>query len=94
MGEAGRRRAVDELGWDAVAGRYRAAYAEGTARRAAGTKPAAAWRPGAARVRVLLVTNTYPPADLSGVGTLACELARRLGHDGHFVTVLTRRPPA
>jgi len=47
MGEAGRQRAVDELGWDAVAGRYRAAYAEGLARRAAGTKPAAAWRPGA-----------------------------------------------
>ncbi len=47
MGEAGRRRAVDELGWDAVASRYRAAYAEGIARRAAGTKPAAAWRPGA-----------------------------------------------
>jgi len=44
MGEAGRRRAVDELGWDAVADRYRAAYAEGIARRAAGTKPAAAWR--------------------------------------------------
>ncbi len=44
-------------------------------------------------MRALLVTNTYPPADLSGVGTLACELARRLGHDGHFVTVLTRRPP-
>jgi glycosyltransferase involved in cell wall biosynthesis len=40
-----------------------------------------------------LVTNTYPPADLSGVGTLASELARRLGHDGHFVRVLTRRPP-
>jgi len=44
MGEAGRRRAVDELSWDSVADRYRAAYAEGIARRAAGTKPAAAWR--------------------------------------------------
>ena len=44
MGEAGRRRAVEELSWDTVAGRYRAAYAEGIARRAAGTKPAAAWR--------------------------------------------------
>ena len=44
-------------------------------------------------MRVLLVSNTYPPADLSGVGTLASELARRLGLAGHFVTVLTRRPP-
>jgi glycosyltransferase involved in cell wall biosynthesis len=44
-------------------------------------------------VRVLLVTNTYPPADLSGVGTLAKELAHRLALDGHSVTVLTRRPP-
>jgi glycosyltransferase involved in cell wall biosynthesis len=43
MGEAGRRRAVDELSWDNVAGRYRAAYAEGITRRAAGRKPAAAW---------------------------------------------------
>ena len=42
MGEAGRRRAVAELGWDAVAARYRAAYAEGAARRRAGTKPALA----------------------------------------------------
>jgi len=44
-------------------------------------------------VRVLLVTNTYPPADVSGVGTLASELAHRLGLGGHFVTVLTRKPP-
>jgi len=44
-------------------------------------------------VRVLLVSNTYPPADLSGVGTLAKELAYRLGLGGHFVTVFTRRPP-
>ena len=44
-------------------------------------------------MRVLLVTNTYPPADVSGVGTLASELAHRLGLGGHFVTVLTRRPP-
>ncbi len=43
-------------------------------------------------MRVLLVTNTYPPADLSGVGTLACELARRLGSCGHLVCVFTRRP--
>jgi glycosyltransferase involved in cell wall biosynthesis len=45
-------------------------------------------------VRVLLVSNTYPPADLSGVGTLVCELARRLAASGHQVRVLTRRPPA
>ena len=44
-------------------------------------------------MRVLLVSNTYPPADLSGVGTLVKELAYRLGLGGHFVTVLTRRPP-
>jgi len=44
-------------------------------------------------MRVLLVTNTYPPTDLSGVGTLARELAYRLGLGGHFVTVFTRRPP-
>ena len=44
-------------------------------------------------MRVLLVTNTYPPADVSGVGTLASELAHRLGLGGHFVTVLTRKPP-
>ncbi|HXT22244.1 MAG TPA: glycosyltransferase family 4 protein [Thermoanaerobaculia bacterium] len=44
-------------------------------------------------MRVLLVTNTYPPGDVSGVGTLASELAHRLGLGGHFVTVLTRRPP-
>ena len=44
-------------------------------------------------MRVLLVTNTYPPADVSGVGTLAFELAERLGRAGHVVRVLTRRPP-
>ena len=44
-------------------------------------------------MRALLVTNTYPPADVSGVGTLAFELAERLGHAGHAVRVLTRRPP-
>jgi glycosyltransferase involved in cell wall biosynthesis len=44
-------------------------------------------------VKVLLVTNTYPPADLSGVGTLVSELAHRLVASGHAVRVLTRRPP-
>jgi glycosyltransferase involved in cell wall biosynthesis len=42
---------------------------------------------------VLLVSNTYPPADVSGVGTLASELAHRLAAEGHAVRVLTRRPP-
>jgi glycosyltransferase involved in cell wall biosynthesis len=41
----------------------------------------------------LLVSNTYPPADLSGVGTLVSELAHRLFISGHEVRVLTRRPP-
>lgn len=45
-------------------------------------------------MRVVVVTNTYPPGDLSGVGSLAQELARRLGTAGHSVAVLTRRPPA
>lgn len=43
-------------------------------------------------MRVLLVTNTYPPADVSGVGTLAFELAERMARAGHAVRVLTRRP--
>lgn len=43
-------------------------------------------------MRVLLVTNTYPPADVSGVGTLAFELAERMARAGHSVRVLTRRP--
>lgn len=42
-------------------------------------------------MRVLIVTNTYPPGDISGVGTLALELARRLDAAGHPVRVLTRR---
>ena len=41
LGAAARERAVAELSWETVAGRYRAAYAEGIARRAAGEKPAA-----------------------------------------------------
>jgi hypothetical protein len=48
------------------------------------TAPAAWARPVAAA----------PSTNVSGVGTLASELARRLGLGGHFVTVLTRRPPA
>jgi glycosyltransferase involved in cell wall biosynthesis len=44
-------------------------------------------------MRFLLVSNTYPPADVSGVGTLVCELAARLGQQGHRVTVITRQAP-
>lgn len=36
LGEAARHRAVSELGWDAVADRYRAAYGEGAVRRRSG----------------------------------------------------------
>jgi glycosyltransferase involved in cell wall biosynthesis len=43
--------------------------------------------------RFLLVSNTYPPADVSGVGTLVFELAARLARQGHVVKVLTRRAP-
>jgi glycosyltransferase involved in cell wall biosynthesis len=45
-------------------------------------------------MRVLQVTNTYPPADLSGVGTLVFELARQLEREGHEAVVLTREAPA
>ncbi|MFQ5350273.1 MAG: glycosyltransferase family 4 protein [Thermoanaerobaculia bacterium] len=42
-------------------------------------------------MRILIVTNTYPPADISGVGTLVFELARQLDATGHAVRVLVRR---
>ena len=42
-------------------------------------------------MRILIVTNTYPPADISGVGTLVFELARQLDSTGHAVRVLVRR---
>ncbi len=45
-------------------------------------------------MRILIVSNTYPPADISGVGALVSELAHQLGDGGHHVRVLTRRPPA
>ena len=45
-------------------------------------------------MRILIVTNTYPPADITGVGALAVELARALGDGGHDVRVLTRTAPA
>ena len=44
-------------------------------------------------MRVLIVSNTYPPADISGVGALVWELAHRLGPAGHHVRVLTREAP-
>jgi len=43
-------------------------------------------------MRILIVTNTYPPAEITGVGALAYELARALEEDGHEATVLTRKP--
>lgn len=45
----------------------------------------------AARMRVAIVSNTYPPHDISGVGTLVAELAAQLPAAGHQVVVLTRR---
>jgi glycogen(starch) synthase len=45
-------------------------------------------------LRILIVSNTYPPADISGVGALVYELAHQLGAKGHGVVVLTRRAPA
>jgi glycosyltransferase involved in cell wall biosynthesis len=44
-------------------------------------------------MRVLLISNTYPPEDISGVGVLVAELAGELRRQGHDATVLTRRPP-
>lgn len=44
-------------------------------------------------MRVLIISMTYPPADISGVGVLVHELAHQLGDGGHHVRVITRRPP-
>lgn len=44
-------------------------------------------------MRILIVSNTYPPADISGVGALVYELAHQLGASGHHVVVLTRQAP-
>ena len=41
-------------------------------------------------MRLLLVTNTYPPGDISGVGALVSELAAEAERQGHAVRVLTR----
>ncbi len=56
-------------------------------------------------MHVLTVSNTYPPADISGVGSLVFELAHLFGEaglgeagdehqDAHRVSVLTRHVPA
>ncbi|HEX6199063.1 MAG TPA: glycosyltransferase family 4 protein, partial [Thermoanaerobaculia bacterium] len=42
-------------------------------------------------MRVAIVTNTYPPHDISGVGTLCAELAVQLPAAGHEAVVLTRQ---
>lgn len=42
-------------------------------------------------MRLAVVTNTYPPHDISGVGTLVAELAAQLRAAGHDPVVLTRR---
>src|SRR4051812_14660508 len=44
------------------------------------------------RMRVLLVANTLPPADVSGVGEQVLQLAAGLTAAGHQVEVLGRGP--
>jgi len=44
-------------------------------------------------MRLLIVTNTYPPAEITGVGALVYELAQQLTADGHDAVVLTREAP-
>jgi glycosyltransferase involved in cell wall biosynthesis len=44
-------------------------------------------------MRVLQISNTYPPADISGVGTLVLELRRELERAGHEPRVVTREAP-
>jgi glycosyltransferase involved in cell wall biosynthesis len=41
-------------------------------------------------MKLLLVSNTYPPRDISGVGALVFELRREAERLGHDVRVLTR----
>ena len=41
-------------------------------------------------MRVLLVSNTFPPADISGVGTLVAELLAQLNAGGHEAMALVR----
>ena len=45
-------------------------------------------------MRVLSLTNTYPPDDVSGVGTLVAELSRALAAAGHEPVVWARRGSA
>ncbi len=47
----------------------------------------------AGALRVLLVSNTFPPGDISGVGTLVAELLRQLRGAGHGAIALVRRAP-
>ena len=42
-------------------------------------------------MRLLIVSNTYPPADISGVASFAQETARYLHSAGYEVDVLTRK---
>lgn len=44
-------------------------------------------------MRVLIVSNTYPPADISGVGTLVAELVAALDRAGHQALAVVRRAP-
>jgi glycosyltransferase involved in cell wall biosynthesis len=44
-------------------------------------------------MRLLIVTNTYPPAEITGVGALVYELAQQLTAEGHDAVVLTREAP-
>lgn len=44
-------------------------------------------------MRVLQISTTYPPADISGVGTLVLELRRELERTGHDPLVITRSAP-
>ena len=45
------------------------------------------------RMKILIVSNTYPPADISGVGSLAQELLEGLS-DQAEIEVLTRTAPS
>ena len=43
-------------------------------------------------MKILLVANTLPPADLSGVGEQVVQLSRILAERGHDVRILSRGP--
>ena len=42
-------------------------------------------------MRILLIVNTLPPTDVSGVGEQVLQLAAALRNEGHEVEVLGRR---